>query len=341
MSNQAAWLDGKGEKFRVDQSDIPLPGPNDIVIHNHSIAINPADWKIQALGAVWFREWPVVLGEDVAGVVHAVGENVSRFEKGDRVVAHCVCLATNKPEDGGFQLFSRAPASLTAKVPDNLSLTQASVLPTALDTAGHGLYDSRDKGFLGLNYPTLSAAPPSDQIFLVWGASSSTGALAIQLATASGAQVIAVAGKHNLDFVRSLGATTALDYNTPSVVDDIVEAIRSTTGHFAGVFDAISTEASCKYVFPIAEKLGGCNVAMTLPPPTDVPSTVKVGNIIAVNFDVNGPLWEKFVTPALGQGRLKPLPEPLIVGSRLEDVQLACNTNKAGVSAKKVVIQLQ
>ncbi|KAK4497253.1 hypothetical protein PRZ48_011703 [Zasmidium cellare] len=340
MSNQAAWLDGKGEKFRVDKSEIPLAGPNDVVIQNHSIAINPADWKIQDFGAVWFQTWPVVLGEDVAGVVHEVGSNVTKFKRGDRVVAHCVCLATNKPDDGGFQLFLRAPASLAAKVPDNVSLTQACVLPTALDTAGHGLYDSIDKGFLGLDYPGLSV-PPSDRIVLVCGASSSTGTLAVQLATASGAKVIAVASKHNLDFARSLGATKALDYTTPSIVYDVVEAIRSSPESFAGVFDAISTEASWKCIFPIAEKLGGCNVAMTQPPPASVPNSIKVGNIIAVNFDVNGPLWENFVTLALEQGRLKPLPEPIVVGKRLEDVQLACDTNKAGVSAKKIVIQLQ
>lgn len=73
--------------LQVDKSEIPLAGPNDVVIQNHSIAINPADWKIQDFGAVWFQNWPVVLGEDVAGVVHEVGSNVTTFKKGDRVVA--------------------------------------------------------------------------------------------------------------------------------------------------------------------------------------------------------------------------------------------------------------
>ncbi|KAK4499172.1 hypothetical protein PRZ48_009685 [Zasmidium cellare] len=338
MSNQAAWLDGKAQKLRVAPADIPKPGPDDVVIKNHAVAINPVDWKIQDYG-LFIQSWPNVLGEDVAGEIHEVGSNVTQFKKGDRVISHQLSLATGKPEDGGFLLYSRSAAVFTAKIPDNLSYTQASVLPLALDTAGHGLYDSQEKGFLGLDYPSLNPKP-SGKTILVWGGSSSVGALAIQLATASGAKVISVASKHNLDFLKSLGAVEALDYNTPSIVDDVVKAIKSVGGDFAGIYDAISVEASYKYVLPIAEKLGGTNVATTLPPPQDLPALVKAANVFAINKDVNGPLWEKYVTPALEQGKLKAVPEALVVGKGLESVQKGFDTNKAGVSAKKVVVEL-
>lgn len=209
----------------------------------------------------------------------------------------------------------------------------------ALDTAAHGLYDSKEKGFMGLDYPSLKPKP-SGKTLLVWGGSSSVGAITIQLAVASGAKVISVASKHNIDFVKSLGATEVLDYNTPSIVDDVVKVIKSAGGEFAGIYDAIALDASFKQVFPIAEKLGGSNICMTLPPPENVPGHVKVGNVFAVNKEVCPPVWEKYVAAALEQGKLKLVPEPMVVGKGLEHIEKACDTNRKGVSAKKVVVEL-
>ena len=80
------------------------------------------------------------------------------------------------------------------------------MLPLGLDTAAQGLYDAADQGFLGLDYPSLDPKP-SGKTIVVYGASSSVGAQAILLATASGAKVVAVASEHNFDFCKSLGAT--------------------------------------------------------------------------------------------------------------------------------------
>lgn len=337
--NQAAWLDGKGSKLRVDKSEYPTPGADEIVVKNHAIAINPVDWKIQDYG-LFLKTWPNVLGTDIAGEVVEVGSNVSKFKKGDRVLAHTISLATQKPQDGGFQLYSAAPAISASIIPASMPYTEATVLPLAIDTAAHGLYDSRDKNYLGLQHPSLDPKPSGKTIF-VWGGSSSVGALAIQLATASGAKVVTTASARNHDFVKKLGASAAIDYNDPTVIEDVVKAIKSVGGDFAGIFDAIAEkEGSFKYVIPIAEKLGGTNVATVLPPPTEgVPAGVKLAGVFGVQPELNKPIWE-YVTPALEQGKLKAVPEPLVVGKGLENVQKGLDTNKAGVSAKKVVIEL-
>lgn len=70
---------------QVGPADIPVPGDEDIVVKNHAIAINPVDWKIQDYG-IFVQTWPFVLGTDVAGEVHEVGKNVTKFKKGDRVL---------------------------------------------------------------------------------------------------------------------------------------------------------------------------------------------------------------------------------------------------------------
>lgn len=67
---------------------------------------------------------------------------------------------------------------------------------------------------------------------------------------------------------------------------------------------------------------------------------MQAAHVFGVNPELTGPVWHNYITPALEAGKLKTLPEPLIVGRGLESIQKGLNTNKAGVSAKKVVIEL-
>ena len=84
--NKAAWLDEKGAPFRVGDAPMPSPGPNEITIRNRAVAINPLDWHMQDWG-VFITQWPAILGCDVAGEVWELGSEVTRFKKGDRVIA--------------------------------------------------------------------------------------------------------------------------------------------------------------------------------------------------------------------------------------------------------------
>ncbi|KAM0721597.1 hypothetical protein Q7P37_002522 [Cladosporium fusiforme] len=338
MSNQAAYLDGKGQTLRVADAEMPKPNADEVIIKNHAIAINPVDWKIQDSG-LFIQKWPVVIGCDVSGEVVEVGSNVKHLQKGDRVLGHCTSLATQDSKNGAFQLYSATPAAVTAKIPDSASYSEASVLPLALDTAAAGLYGSRADGFMGLEYPTLTPTQ-SGKTLVVYGASSSVGALVVQLAAASGVYVIAVASEHNHAFCRSLGASETFDYKSASVVDDVVKAVKaSEPRNFIGVYDTISNADSYKITVPFLEKLGAGNLAVTLPGPQDVPQAVKVGNVFGIN-PVTHPVWQSYVPEALQQGKLKFVPEPMVIGKGLESLQKGCDANKKGVSAKKVVIEL-
>lgn len=336
-SNQAAFLDGKGEKLRVGDIELPKPDANEVVIKNHALAVNPVDWKIQDYG-IFVQNWPFVLGTDIAGEIYDVGSSVQRFKKGDRVTAHVVSLASQNNKHGGFQLYTAADAGTTAVLPKNISYAQGSVLPLAIDTALVGLVGQDGKG-LGLPLPSLEPKS-SGKTIVVWGGSSSVGALAIQLAVAAGAKVVTTASSHNFDFVKNAGAAEAIDYKSSSVVEDVVKAVKKVGGDFAGTYDAISLpDQSYKYTVPITEQLGGGALAVVLPAPENPPENVKVFNIFGVN-PLTHPVWEKYVTPALESGKLKPIPEPYVVGKGLESVQKGLDENKKGVSAKKVVIEL-
>jgi len=86
-SNSAAWItESKGKPLKVDSAPMPEPGPNDVVVKNHAVAINPVDWKIQDSG-YFVTKYPNVLGTDVAGEIVQVGSEVKDFKKGDRVLA--------------------------------------------------------------------------------------------------------------------------------------------------------------------------------------------------------------------------------------------------------------
>ena len=112
---------------------------------------------------------------------------------------------TQVSTDGGFALYTSAQAGTTAVLPASISFNEGSVLPLAFDTAAVGLY-STGEGFLGLPHP--SAKPSSaGKTLIVYGGSSSVGALVIQLAVASGLKVVATASPHNFDFCKKCGAS--------------------------------------------------------------------------------------------------------------------------------------
>jgi NADPH:quinone reductase-like Zn-dependent oxidoreductase len=91
-ANQAAWLKQANTPLEVGPAPMPIAGPNEIIVKNAAIAINPIDWHQQDAG-VFVQQFPAIIGCDVAGEVHEVGEGVERFKKGDRVIgyvdSHC------------------------------------------------------------------------------------------------------------------------------------------------------------------------------------------------------------------------------------------------------------
>lgn len=85
-SNQAAWLIKADTPLQVGDAPLPTAGPNEIVIRNHAVAINPLDTHMQKSG-IFVQQWPAIFGCDVAGEVHQVGDGAGdRFKKGDRVI---------------------------------------------------------------------------------------------------------------------------------------------------------------------------------------------------------------------------------------------------------------
>jgi NADPH:quinone reductase-like Zn-dependent oxidoreductase len=313
--------------------------------------------KIQDYG-IFLQKYPNVLGTDVAGEVHEVGEGVTHVKKGDRVLGcvsktlnsplesradftrHAFSLVTNDPAEGGFQLYTKCNALVVQKIPASLDFKSATVLPLAISTAAACLFK---KETLALSMPTSASKPSaSGKSVLIWGGSSSVGATAIQLAAAAGHKVVSVASKHNLDKIKDLGAEVAVDYNSSSATEDIIAALEGT--EFAGVCDCIGSSDAAKAWAPIYKKLGG-RYGSVMPGAEGLPEDIQGASVFApsVALDdkyVGDAVWGKFVPEALESGALKALPPPVVVGSGLESVQKACDAQKKGVSFGKIVVEL-
>ena len=163
----------------------------------------------------------------------------------------------------------------------------------------------------------------------------------LQVAQAAGVTAIAIASASNHELCTSLGAVEALDYHKPSIVDDVVRAVRTAGGDFVGVLDTISNpDQSLKYCILVLEQLGGGQLGILDPLlQPKVSENIKVTNILGLN-DMTHAFWTEYLTSALEQGKLKCSPESLVVGQGLESLQRALDVQRKGVSAKKVVVTL-
>ena len=83
--NLGAWINKAGFPLEVKPAPLPIPGPGEIVVNNSAIAINPVDCHMADIG-IFVKEFPAILGNDVAGEVYDIGPDVKVFKKGDRVI---------------------------------------------------------------------------------------------------------------------------------------------------------------------------------------------------------------------------------------------------------------
>ncbi|GAA5910669.1 zinc-binding alcohol dehydrogenase family protein [Sporobolomyces salmoneus] len=337
-NNNAAWIKAPKQKLEVDSTPDRSASTGEVVVH--AVSIQPVDWKIRAYD-FFVKEYPFILGTDVAGTVEEVGEGVSHVKKGDRVLGHALGLGTGDARHSGFQQYAVIHGTTIAKIPDSVSFEHATVLPLALSTASAGLYQP---GYLELPFPSATSPSATNKSILVWGGSSSVGSAAIQLAKASGLRVVATASPANHDNVKALGADVVVDYKDEKVVEKLVEALKGT--EFAGVYDAISENGSVEASAKVAHQVGGKQfIATVLPPPEKIPGDVKAAGVFAVTIgtqhsEVGIAVYQKFVSEALENGSLKCKPEPLVVGHGLEKIDHGLDVQQKGVSFKKVVVTI-
>jgi NADPH:quinone reductase-like Zn-dependent oxidoreductase len=173
----------------------PVPGPRDILVEVRAAGLNPVDFKFRQgkLRAIHRPKLPFVLGNELAGEVIAVGNDVKRFRAGDRVFARVA-----KDRGGAFAEQACVDEDYAAHMPRDLDFTTAAAVPLAALTALQALRDE-----LGVK--------PGQKVFISGGAGG-VGSFAIQIAKWLGTHVTTTASKRGEALVRSLGCDEVIDY---------------------------------------------------------------------------------------------------------------------------------
>lgn len=345
--NEALWLLEPSGRFEVRSAPRPSPGVGEVVVRVRAVAVNPVDaitGQLRRIVTPWVK-YPTVIGTDVAGEVIEVGQEITRLRVGDRVVGFAAGQERirNRPEEGGFQRYVTILERVCSPIPDAVSFESAAVLPLAIATAAAGLFEVDQ---LALPLPT--AAPRADTgVVLVWGASTSVGCNAVQLARASGFAVLATAGSRNHDLVRSLGAEAVFDYRDADVDEQLVSALAGR--QLAGTI-AIG-RGSLGHALRIVRRTSGTNrIASAYPDPlTRARALVaRMNGIIVssiwggtpVESPVGPAIFRDFLPAALADGRFSPAPDPTVFGVGLDQIPAALGSLRRGVSAVKIVVEV-
>jgi NADPH:quinone reductase-like Zn-dependent oxidoreductase len=200
---------GSPDVLRLAEAPKPAPKGDEVLVKVHATGLNAAD-RFALSGKPFIarlmtggprRPKHTILGADVAGVVEAVGGQVTRFRPGDAVFGDLSGCGS-----GGLAEYVCAPEHVWAAKPKGISYEQAAATPMPAVTALQAL---RDKGHIR-----------PEQRVLVYGASGGVGTFAVQLAAAFGAHVTAVCSARNTDMVRALGVDRVIDYTQEDFLQD-------------------------------------------------------------------------------------------------------------------------
>ena len=205
---------GSPDVLQCEDIEKPVPKSNEVLIKVRAASVNPLDrGELKGVPFIFRIVFglrkpeatrPGRPGVDVAGLVEAVGRNVTQFKPGDEVFGVCISNPHNSGvkvwvhEQGAFAEYACALESTLVLKPDNVTFEQAAAVPIAALTALQGL---RDKGHI----------QPGQKV-LIHGAGGGVGTFAVQIAKSFGADVTGVSRTSSVEMVRSIGADQVIDY---------------------------------------------------------------------------------------------------------------------------------
>ena len=201
---KALILKRYGKSNQLAFANIPKPTimPGEMLVQVHAVGLNPIDYMIPKgmFKPIIKFQLPATMGSDLAGIVVAVGDHVTRFKPGDAVFASIFDLGT-----GSLAEFAVVPENAAAIKPENLDFVQAASIPMVGLTSWLALKER-------------ARLKPGQKVFIPAG-SGGIGTFAIQLAKYLGAKVGTTTSKGNIELVQRLGANEVIDYKKQEFED--------------------------------------------------------------------------------------------------------------------------
>ncbi len=280
---------GPPEVITIEEKTIPVPGDDELLIKNYAATVNRTDCGIlfgKPFIVRFFYGFTkpklLVTGTDFAGMVEAIGKNVSNFKKGDRVWGF---------NDNGLQshaeYFTINKDGMVTTIPGDITYNQAA----ASGEGAHYAYNFIKKVKLKFG----------DRVLLN-GATGAIGSAAVQLLKYFGAHITAVADTKNVELIKSLGADRVIDY----LKNDFTK--EDEKYHF--ILDAVgkSTFSKCKPLLHrggvyISSDLGPGNENVYLPFTTSLSGNKKV--VFPIPTDPKGSL--RFIKNLLETNKFRPV----------------------------------
>ncbi|KAL4802566.1 chaperonin 10-like protein [Aspergillus unguis] len=212
--------------------------PDSLLVRPVAVALNPTDWKSVSYGRATDG---CIVGCDYAGVVEAVGDQVTKpWKVGDRVFGCGHGANLVNPDDGVFGEYAVVKGDLQMRIPDGWTFEKAATVPLGLITVGQGLFQKS----LKLRLPDVNGTPEKQaNPVLIYGGTTATATLAIQLAKLAGYTVITTCLPDSFAHTKALGADFSFDYTDPEVGAKIREVTDNKLQH---AWDTISIPSSAQ-----------------------------------------------------------------------------------------------
>jgi NADPH:quinone reductase-like Zn-dependent oxidoreductase len=230
---------GGPEMLRYGDAPNPTAGPGEVVVDICAASVNAADYKVRLGGGRYALDrFPHILGRDFSGVVSALGAGVTDFAVGDAVFG-----VTDQGVEGAYAEKIAIKATIIAKKPDHLGHAEAAALGLTSLTALTAIEDT--------------AHLQRGQTILIQGGAGGVAGFAVQLCKHLGATVIATASAGNHAYVRNLGASRVIDYNTEdfTTIGPVCDVVFDTVGGGvrAGCYAVLKPGGKLVWIAPAPE----------------------------------------------------------------------------------------
>ena len=338
---KAAVFYGPKEALRVEEVPTPSPGKGEILVKVAACGLCHTDLHYIDHGVPTFKNPPMVLGHEISGTIESLGDGVSNWEKGSRVILPAVygcrdcyncrngrenicekMIMFGNNIDGGYAEYVVAPANEVFTLPPEIPLEEGAIIADAITTPYHAVIN-RGK------------VKPGDRV-VVFGCGG-IGLNLIQMAAALGAEVIAVdILDEKLDWATKLGAKTTLNSTAFERID---KKIRELTNGGADIgFEAIGNHVVQNQAFS-STRIGGRFVVVGF---SSKPMTLDTGRVMYREMEIVGslgcrPVDYPRVIELARQGKIM-VKELVTHKFRLEEINTAFDQLRKGAGIRSIIL---